>query len=166
MKTETRDSIIVAHQAIETIELAPHNINHDQTVEEMVSGLSYANPDLTDANFPNVNGGKTGIEEVKLFDVRPVPSGQSWATDKVLATLDEAGFVPEDLPALAVQKDYIDELRAAGVNYLIALGDGSRWRDSGGDVCVPYLSLEDRGFDLYYLGRQWYDDDWFVVRRK
>lgn len=166
MKTETQGSIIVAHQAIETIEFAPLDIDHDQAVEEMVSGLLYANPNLTDANFPNVHSGKTGIEEVKLCDVRPVPSGQSWATDKVLAALDEAGFIPEDLPALTVQKDHIDELRAAGINYLTALGDGSRWQDPDGLVCVPCLSLGSREFGLCSLGRQWFGSDWFVVRRK
>lgn len=167
--TKTDNSIIVAHNDIdETIELVTLAINYDLTVEEMIEGLLYNDSDITSENFPNCKVGKTGTEEANLLLMRPVPSGQSWSTDQVLAVLDGAGFVQEELPALVPFKEHMDELYKAGVQYVTALGEGSRWRSSFGSVCSPFLHLDPahRGFRLDWLEYDWNDNDWFVVRRK
>jgi len=170
MTSKTKSGIIVAKHEMATIGLAPVEINHDQSVEEMVGGFNFSNSDINSENFPNVNGDKLGSEDVNLLLVRPIPSGKRYSTEKVIEMLDRAGFIPEDIPALSPlkAKENADELWYAGVRFITALGENSRWLLPGGFVYVAYLDLspDDRGFGLYSLGRGWSGDDWFVVRRK
>src|SRR3989304_5779355 len=117
MASKTEKSIIVARNEMAMIELAPVEINHDQSVEEMIGDFKFNNSDINSEHFPNVNGGKLGSEDVNLMLVRPVPSGEAYSTEKVLTCLDEAGFIPEDLPALSPlkAKGHADEKGGGGV---------------------------------------------------
>lgn len=143
-------------------------IDWDETIEQMAASdkLTYSNPDLITANFGKCKAGKSGRETVTFYLYRAASSGEVLSTRQVGNRIRKAGYVSEELPFVAVLKDHCTELRSEGVSFVTALGKSSRWRDPYGGVYVPYLSLESRRFDLYYLDDPWYDYDWFVVRRK
>ena len=159
--------IIVARHDFPVIELAPAIARFDRTVGEMIAGMPNSNPDITSAHFPECRGGKTSQEEVRLLLVRPLHERQHVPTEDVLRRLGEAGFVPGDLPQLALLKDHADELWAAGVHYGAALGPNSVWRKPDGGYAV-YLILnpEDRGFHVHWLEGDLGGQLWFLVRRK
>jgi hypothetical protein len=159
--------IIVAHYTYPVIELAPMVVTFDETVEEMVAGLLNTNPDLTSGNFSECRRGKTGSEEARLFLAKPLHDRQHLPMAEVLRRLDEAGFVPEGLPQLAKLKNHADELWAAGVHFVGALGAGSAWQGPDGGY-HPYLILnpEDRGFHLRWLESEWGGPVWLVVSRR
>lgn len=139
----------------------------DQTVEEMIAGLPNNNPDITSAHFPYCRAGKTGQEEARLFLAKPLRERQHFPTEDVLRRLAGARFVPEDLPQLSLRKDYGDELWAAGVYYVAALGSNSAWqKPDGGYAVYLILNPEDRGFHLHWLGGDWGGQTWFLVRRE
>lgn len=170
MASKTKGGIIVARNEMATIKLAPVDINHDQSVEEMIGDCKYNNSDINSKNFPNVNGDKLGSEDVSLILARPVIPGERYPTDEVIALFDEASFVSEDIPALSSlkAKNHTVELHAAGVHFIYAIGDNSRWQNPRGSVDVAYLrmSSSDGGFGLRDIAFDWKDEDWFVVRRK
>jgi len=169
---EERSSLIVRRQSLPTIELAVRKIDHGLSVEEMIVGYEGNSSDLTSANYPDCHAGKTGIEEASLLLVQAVPGDGSEDTDEVLRIIDEVGFILlGELPDVAVLKDPADcdELWAAGVKYVTALGPNSRWQGpDSGDVYVVCLRLDpdNRSFSDYWFGHRWYGYDWFVVRRK
>ena len=145
--------IIVARHDFPVIELAPLMARLDRTVEEMIAGLPNNNPDITSAHFPECWGGKTGQAGAGLFLAKPLQDRQHLPTEDVLRRLDEAGFVPEGLPQLALLKDHAHELWAAGVCYVIALAPYSIWQQpDGGYAAYLILNPEDRGFHLHWLG--------------
>lgn len=173
------NAIIAARHDFPVIELAPRSVRCDQTVEAMVAGLANTNPDITSAHFPECRSGRQ--EQAHLFLAKPLSDRQHLPTDDVLRLLTEAGFVPEDLPSLALLKEYADELWEAGVYYVAALGAKSIWLQADGNYAVYLLTNpEDRGFHLHWLGadtaggtkaiKDDYRADlngqlWFVVRR-
>jgi hypothetical protein len=170
--------IIVARRDLPVIELAPMVARLDQTVEDMIAGMPNNNPDITSAHFPTAGAagrarslecrsGKTGQEEVRLCLAKPVHDREHLQTADVLRRLDQAGFVPEDLPQLCLLKDHAEELWAAGVYYVIALGPDSIWQKPDGGYAVYFiLNPEDRGFHLHWLGGDLGGQLWFLVRRK
>lgn len=171
MTTEAKGGIIIARHMPEAIELVPLRVDFDQTVQEAVNAkyLSSGESDLIAQNFDWSKRGQTGVNELTLVLVRLVPTHQSWKTDKVLFHLDEAGFIPEDMPALTTIIGHADELYEKGISYVTALGGNSRWQDPDGGVCVPYVFFDlDRviRLSLYCLEEEWRDEDWFVARRK
>jgi hypothetical protein len=159
--------IIVAHYTYPVIELAPLVVTFDETVEEMVAGLLNTNADITSANFPECRSGKTGSEEARLFLAKPLQDRQHRPAEDMLRRLDEAVFVPQGLPQLARLKERADELWAAGVHFVGALGDGSVWQGPDGGY-RPYLILnpDDRGFHLHWLESEWGGPVWFIVARR
>ena len=159
--------IVVARHDFPVVDLAPLVARFDQTVEHMIAGLPNNNPDITSAHFAECRRGRTGQEEVRLFLAKPLHDRQHLPVEDVLRYLDEAGFVPEDLPQLALLKDHADELWAAGVYYVSALGASSVWqKPDGGYAVYLILNPEDRGFHLHWLGGEWGGPVWFVVSRK
>ena len=159
--------IVVARHDFPVVDLAPLVARFDQTVEHMIAGLPNNNPDITSAHFAECRRGRTGQEEVRLFLAKPLHDRQHLPVEDVLRYLDEAGFVPEDLPQLALLKDHADELWAAGVYYVSALGVSSVWqKPDGGYAVYLILNPEDRGFHLHWLGGEWGGPVWFVVSRK
>jgi hypothetical protein len=159
--------IIVAHYNYPVIELAPAIARFDQTVEEMIAGLPNNNPDITSAHFAECRRGKTSQEEAKLFLAKPLHDRQHLPMEEVLRRLDEAGFVPEDLPQLALLKHHAGELWAAGVSFVGALRASSVWQGpDGGYAAYLILNPEDRGFHLHWLGGEWGGPVWFVVSRR
>ena len=159
--------IVVAHYIYPVIEFAPMVVDLDRSVEEMVAGLLNTNPDLTSEHFPDCRRGYTGPREARLFRAKPLQDRQHVPLEEVLRRLDASGFIPEDLPQLAQLKDHADELWAAGVHFVAALGAGSVWQGPDGGY-HPYLILhpEDRGFHLHWLESEWGGPVWFVVSRK
>lgn len=170
LRSEAVPASIIAERVDDNIvRLRLLTVNHDIAIEEAVKGLPYVNSNITSANFPNCHNGKTGVEEVELYLYRPVPKGENWSYKKVEKAIAKAGFIPADIPDLAVLKDYADELWEADIRYYItAFGKSSRWQDPDGNVGVAYLLLFPayRRFFLYWLENDWRDGDWFVVRRK
>jgi len=171
-ETQTEEQIVVAQRlpVVELIvaKLKPLIINYDLTVEKMIAGLPDNDTNVTSEHFPDCRAGKTGIEEAQLFLVKPVPSGKRLPTQDVEEILDK-DFVREELPALAVLKEYCDQLRAQEIQFITALGPNSRWANpDGGDVSVPCLGphFVHRGFSLLLVEKDWFDYDWFVCRRK
>jgi len=159
--------IVVAHYTYPVIALAPMVVDLDQTVEEMVAGLLNTNPDLTSEHFPDCRRGRTGHGEARLLLARPLGDREHRPAEEVLRRLNESGLVPEDLPQLAKLKDHADELWAAGVCFVAALGAGSAWQGPDGGY-HPYLILnpEDRGFHLHWLENDWGGPMWFVVSQR
>lgn len=159
--------IVVAHYNYPVIELAPLTVDLDQTVEQMISGLPNNNSDITSSHFPACRGGKSGKEQVRLFLAKPLDDRQHVALEEVLRRLDSVGFVPVDLPYLALLKEHADELWEAGVGFVGAPGSNSGWQGPDGGY-APYLILnpEDRGFHLHWLESEWGGPVWFLVRRK
>lgn len=159
-------TVIAAHYTYPVIELAPVVVRFDQSVEEMVSGLLNTNPDITSAHFPHCRRGRSAAEKAPLFLAKPLHDREHEPREEVARRLEQSGFAPEDLPQLAALKDHADELWAAGVRYVGALGSASVWRGPDGDY-APYLILnpEDRGFHLHWLEGDWGGPLWFVVRR-
>jgi hypothetical protein len=51
--------------------------------------------------FPNCNGGRTGEQLRNLLLFRPMPLDEYWGLSHSLSAIDEAGFVPEELPSMA-----------------------------------------------------------------
>jgi len=160
-------SIILARHDIPVIELAPMVAEFGQTVEEMIAGMPNNNPDITSAHFPECRRGKTGREEVRLLLAKAVHERQHIPTEDVLRRLDEAGFIAEDLPGLALLKGHADELWSAGIYCVIALGPHSVWHKPDGGYAVYFiLNPEDRGFHLHWLGGDLGGQLWFLVRSK
>lgn len=170
MASKTKSGIVVTRSEMTILELASVEINHNLSVEEMIGYFKNNDSDINSHNFPNVTGGQLGIKGVNLFLARPVPRGDTYFTAKVLTCLDEAGFVPEDLPALSSlnAKQHADELWEAGVGNITTLGEKSHWRDPNYRVFVPYLVLDPgyRGFRLDLYENGWSEGNWFIVRRK
>ncbi|MBM3946997.1 MAG: hypothetical protein FJ315_06325 [SAR202 cluster bacterium] len=159
-------SIIAARYTFPVIELAPIVMDLDRTVDEMVAGLWNTNPDITSEHFPDCRRGSRGLQEARLWLAKPLEDRQHRPEEEVRRRLEEAGFVPEDLPQLACLKEHADELWAAGMHFVAALGSSSVWRGSDGGYS-PYLILnpDDRGFHLHWIGSEWGGPVWFVVRR-
>lgn len=160
------NGVILAHYTYPVIELAPMVVTFDNTVEEMVGGLLNTNPDITSEHFPDCRRGRSGQAEARLFLAKPCHGREHLPAEEVLRRLEGSRFVPEGLPQLAALKDHADELWAAGVHFVGALGDGSVWEGPDGGY-RPYLILnpEDRGFHLHWLGSDWGDPTWFIVSR-
>jgi hypothetical protein len=159
--------IMVARHDYPVIELAPMVARFDQTVDEMIAGPPNNNPDVTSAHFAECRRGKAGQEEVRLLLAKPLHDRQHVPMEDVLRRLEGAGFVPEDLPQLALLKDHAEELWAAGVYYVNALGPSSVWQKPDGGYAVYFIpNPEDRGFHLHWLGGDLGGQLWFLVRRR
>ena len=159
--------IIAARHDYPVIELAPMVADLDQSVEQMIAGMPNNNPDITSAHFAACGAGKTGRQRARLFLAKPLHDRQHVPKEEVLQRLDAAGFVPGDLPELALLKDHADELWAAGVCFVGALGADSVWQGPDGGY-APYFILnpEDRGFHLHWLEGDWGGPVWFMVKAK
>jgi hypothetical protein len=158
--------LVVARYDYPVIELAPLAADPDQTVEQMIAGLPHNNPDITSAHFPARRAKRSGRGKGRLFLAKPLHDRQHVPREDVLRLLESAGFVPGELPELALLKDHAEELWGAGVRFVGALGANSVWPGPDGGY-APYLILnpEDRGFHLHWLESEWGGPVWFVVRR-
>jgi hypothetical protein len=143
-------SVIVARRDFPVIELAPLAARPDLTIEELIAGLSNNHRDITSAHFAAVAPAQ---ETPGLYLAKPLENRQHLRVDDLLQRLEAAGFVPADLRQLALLAEDADELWAAGVCYIAALGANSIWRQPDGNYAA-YLILNpaDRGFHLQWLG--------------
>ena len=174
--------IIATRWDFPVAELRPLPIGPARTVEEMIAGLPHNNPDISSANFAACQGGPAGQTAAGLLLVKPLQDRAHEPIDDILQRLDAAGLVPEGLPQLALLKDYADELWAAGIYYVAALGANAIWRKPDvGYVVYLILNPADRGFHLQWIGADTaggtvtVPDDrrgdlngqlWFLARRK
>ena len=107
--------------------------------------FGYVDPDITEANFPDLKQKKGGY---KLFHFDRYISSED-----VIKEMANEGFRPADLRELITWKDW------NGKDTVVALGQ--TWRDSDGDRFVPYL---------YFgggrrLSLDWYDGGWYALYR-
>jgi hypothetical protein len=161
-----KQGLIAARYDCPVIELRPLAVDFSRTIEDMVGGLQNTNADITSAHFPECRRGKSGAAELRLFLAKPLQTRQHLPKEDVVQRLADNGFVPVDLPELAALKDHADELWAAGVPFVTALGDASVWQCPDGGYS-PYLILnpEDRGFHLHWLEGEWSGLVWSLVSR-
>jgi len=162
--------IIVARHEMSVIELAPVKINYGLTVEEMIAGFAGNSPDITSEHFPNCRAGRTGEAELffSICLVKPVPTRQHLSDAEVEKRVEAAGFVFEELPALAPFKEEgnASELWNAGVGHILVLGANSRWRNADGVYVVGLrLRASVRGFSAYRLEDNLRSEDWVVCRK-
>jgi hypothetical protein len=95
------------------IELVPILIDYDQPLERMIGVTGRllfvaAMEEFMDEPiryavdyFPNCKAGRTGKQWRNLLLFRPTPLDDRWGLPHILSAIDEAGFVPEELPSLA-----------------------------------------------------------------
>ncbi len=174
--------IVATRWEFPVIELAPLRAGSARTVEEMIAGLPQNNPEITSANFAACVRDQTGPAAAGLLLAKPLDDRQHQRVEDILRGLDEAGLIQADLPELALLKDHADELWAAGVYYVGALGSNSIWwKPEGGYAVYLILNPADRGFHLQWIGadtaggtkdvREDFRGElngqlWFLVRRK
>ena len=122
--------------------------DYSKTIDEMLKNGKYdwANDDITADHFPSKEKGTKRIK-IALFKFDHDISGED-----VIRKMGK-GFRPASLKEiLSLGAQYPDLQRK---DWIVALG--STWRDSDGNVYVPYLG-NDGGFRSLYL--RWWDGDW------
>lgn len=173
MASAIKDRLFVVRHIMETIELVAVEVNHNETVEEMIGTGTHGGNDvwITSTNLPNVHGGKTGVENISPFLVKAVSGvyeGARITFNQVLSKLDEDGWIPEDLPALAAlnKERCAEELKAMRIGNINAIGINSRWRNEEGQVCTPCLDVSGRCFFRNWIPDIFSSSDYFIVRSK
>ena len=95
------------------IELAPILIDYGQPLERMIGVTGRhlfvaAMEEFMEGSiryavdyFPNCMAGRTGKQWRNLLLFRPTPLDDRWGLQHILSAIDEADFVPEELPSLA-----------------------------------------------------------------
>jgi hypothetical protein len=114
-----------------TREAYPISVDYDRTVLEMVSvgRYDYANPNVSDDNFPAQRGERQELI-VYLFHTERVMS-----SDEIAGSLDKEGLRPATLrELLSFGSTYPDAQRTMDI---VALAP--RWRDKDGYYKVPCL---------------------------
>ncbi|MBN1258221.1 hypothetical protein JXA05_00480 [Candidatus Peregrinibacteria bacterium] len=118
------------------------------TAEELKREFDWVNDNITPEHFPIPSGCRDGKAEVAVFHFnRPISS------DGAVSEMDKAGYRPATLPELRALAKAQPELQRESA--IIALG--SRWRDPGGDLNVPFLYERDGERSLYLY---WFAYDW------
>jgi hypothetical protein len=128
--------------------------------------------------FPNCKAGRTGKQWRNLLLFRPTPLDDRWGLPHILSVIDEAGFVPEELPSLASLAPISESLwtvfggRAFFIN---SVGPNSLLARPNGESGKYGLCLQPFEPDLHVTS--YVDEDgqsggqsgcmtWYVVSRK
>jgi len=155
-----RRQLIVGQPGLAVIELAPREINHDQPLKERFAGLDA--DEFDEADFPNRNDEKTGIEVVNLCLVQATAVNDPIPEEEVSKRIDQAGYIARELIDLALLKNDCEELDLAGIAYVYALG-----KDSGS--CEHrynlYLNTHDHNLDIT-SDTGFGPEDWILAEKK
>lgn len=171
------------------IELAPLFVDYRQPLERMIGPRGRENfvgameefmegPVRYAADyFPNCNEGRTGQEWRNLLLFRPAPLDEPWGLPHILSAIDEAGFVPEELPSLLSLAPISESIWAVfgGRVFVIASVGPKSLITAPDDPTLYGLTLEP---PCGRLRATWYGDEdgasgshsglitWYLVRRK
>lgn len=125
------------------------SVNYDQTIEQLVMDGKYDwfSKDVTSGHFPS---NEKGVAEVLVYLVN---FNRDISSEDAVKELDRQGLRPATLKELLALGIAQPDLQRN--NPIVALG--STWRDSIGDVRVPFLGGGGSRRRLYLL---WWLGDW------
>lgn len=129
--------------------------NRSKSLPALISSgkFGYVNPNITEANFPDVGIG----HDFKVYDFKKTVS-----SDYAIKQMEKDGYRPANLRELLI---WISA-NWNGLDLVVALGQ--IWRDSYGDRCVPYVFrwIGERELYLDYFSSGWYGRFRFLAVRK
>jgi len=180
------DDAVCTDDTPRLIELAPILIDYDRTVEKMMEDpeeFENIMLECTDGPigyvtdyFPNCKEGRTGQQVRELLLFRPMRSDMVFGRPRILATIDEAGLVPEELPSLVSLMPIAADLWSVfggKVQIIHTVGPNTLWQSASGHMISAYLDTADGSL---HAESQYDEDDerpgvadifgWIVVSRK